>query len=84
MSIYEKILSDLLEESKKSDKNLDQIPPENIKKGLAIELIGLGVKYVISKVGKDASGNFLFKIKRAGGHEQVITHDDLINKYKRA
>ena len=91
MSIYQKILISLLTESKKSDKNLDEIDPENITSGLVIELIKTadnentsGVKYTIEKVGKDKKGKYLFKISRAGGHDQVITHKDLINKYKRA
>ena len=90
MSVYERILFELLKESKKSNKNLDQIDPENISKGLVIELIkstdnkdASGLKYTVEKVGKDKSGNHLFKISRAG-HEQVITHEDLINNYKRA
>ena len=91
MSIYQKILMKLLLESKKSDKNLDEIDPNNISRGLVIELIkssdndnASGVKYTIEKVGKDKSGNYLFKISRAGGHDQVITHEKLIKNYKRA
>ena len=90
MSIYEKILYDLLKESKKSDKNLDKIDPKNIDKGLVIELIknddnqnASGVKYTIEKVVMNKSGNYLFKISRPG-HSQVITHEELINNYKRA
>ena len=91
MSIYKKILIKLLEESKKSNKNLDEIDPENISDGLVIELIkssenkdASGVKYTIEKAGKDKSGNYLFKISRGKGHDQVITHEKLINNYKRA
>jgi hypothetical protein len=91
MSIYQKILVKLLKESKKSEKNLDEIDPENISDGLVVELIksadnkdASGVKYTIEKVGKDKSGNYLFKISRGGGHNQVVTHEKLINNYKRA
>ena len=90
MSIYQKILIKLLEESKKSDKNLDEIDPDNIGNGLVVELIksgnnknAAGLKYTVDSVGKNKSGKHLFKIKRSG-YEKVITYEDLSKNYKRA
>jgi hypothetical protein len=90
MSVYEKILFELLKESK-AEKNLDNIPdPNNISKGLVIELIksadgksAVGLRYTVEKVFKDASGKHMVTISRPG-YQQDITFKELTKKYKRA
>jgi hypothetical protein len=90
MSVYRRILIALLQESKKSEKNLDEIDPANISEDLVVELIKTkdnqnvaGVKYTVEKVGKDKAGKHLFKLSRPG-FEKVITFEELSKNYKRS
>jgi len=88
MSLYQRILIQLLKESKKSEKNLDNIDPDNIGNDLVVELIkskdniASGIKYTVEKI-KTSDGKFVFELTRPGFKKRV-TLEELQNNYKRA
>ena len=78
MSVYEKILALLLEESQKIG-----VPNEDmIKDGLVIKSPE-GYEYTIKKVVKDKSGKNKYLIT-SDGYEEVLTYKELKQKYERS
>ena len=78
MSVYEKVLKLLLEESQKIG-----VPDESmVKDGLVIKSPE-GYEYTIKKVVKDKSGKNKYLIT-SDGHKEVLTYEELKKKYERS
>ena len=78
MSVYEKVLKLLLEESQKIG-----VPNEDmIKDGLVIKSEE-GYEYTIEKVAKDKSGKNKYLIT-SDGYQEVLTYEELKKKYERS